>query len=339
MIIKSRSWTDPTRDYRFGFNGKENDDEVKGEGNQQDYGLRIYDSRLGRFLSVDPLTKEYPWYTPYQFAGNDVIRNIDLDGAEPHNPQSKPEVIGSNPFTANRFIVSGSLWTHYHGEIALQLFALSGGSPQYERHTIGGTEQQAGSLTQTNLFSLRTFPSGLEHNEYVNNTYSVFKVSDHTNGNGIAFSNWMLGNFILGQGPETYEFGEKNKLSIAAFETKIFSDALAKYKEAGMPEYFHTKSGYGFLNQAGGLIKDKSVFTLENFIGSADVFFKKVSANEIRIQIINVTSLTSADYSKHIPGHGAWPKSTVIGTGSFYKYPIPFRNVAQVFNKTMYINK
>ena len=34
--------------YRYGFNGKENDNEVKGEGNQQDYGLRIYDPRLGR---------------------------------------------------------------------------------------------------------------------------------------------------------------------------------------------------------------------------------------------------------------------------------------------------
>ena len=53
--------------YRFGFNGKENDNEVKwGTGNQQDYGMRIYDPRLGRFLSVDPIAREYPWYTPYQ---------------------------------------------------------------------------------------------------------------------------------------------------------------------------------------------------------------------------------------------------------------------------------
>ncbi|MBS1735236.1 MAG: hypothetical protein JSS98_01355, partial [Bacteroidetes bacterium] len=34
--------------YRYGFNGKENDNEVKGEGNQQDYGMRFYDPRLGR---------------------------------------------------------------------------------------------------------------------------------------------------------------------------------------------------------------------------------------------------------------------------------------------------
>ncbi len=69
--------------YRYGFNGKENDNEVKGEGGQQDYGMRIYDPRLGRFLSVDPLMKSFPFYAPYQFAGNMPISAIDLDGQEP----------------------------------------------------------------------------------------------------------------------------------------------------------------------------------------------------------------------------------------------------------------
>ena len=34
------------------------------------------------FLRVDPLTAEYPWYTPYQFAGNKPIWAVDLDGKE-----------------------------------------------------------------------------------------------------------------------------------------------------------------------------------------------------------------------------------------------------------------
>ena len=68
--------------YRYGFNGKENDNEVKGEGNQQDYGMRIYDGRLGKFLSVDPLTKKFPELTPYQFASNRPIDGVDLDGLE-----------------------------------------------------------------------------------------------------------------------------------------------------------------------------------------------------------------------------------------------------------------
>ncbi len=65
--------------YLFGFNGKENDDETQ----TQDYGMRIYNGRLGKFLSVDPLTKSYPMLTPYQFAGNTPIWAIDIDGLEP----------------------------------------------------------------------------------------------------------------------------------------------------------------------------------------------------------------------------------------------------------------
>lgn len=68
--------------YRYGFNGKEKDDEAKGAGASYDYGFRIYDPRLGKFLSMDPLTSSYPWFTPYQFAGNEPISNIDLDGLE-----------------------------------------------------------------------------------------------------------------------------------------------------------------------------------------------------------------------------------------------------------------
>ena len=83
MLQPGRSYLSTNGDkYRYGFNGKENDNEVKGEGNQQDYGMRVYDPRLGRFLSVDPITKQYPWLTPYQFASNRPIDGIDLDGKE-----------------------------------------------------------------------------------------------------------------------------------------------------------------------------------------------------------------------------------------------------------------
>lgn len=72
------------KSYTFGFNGKMNDNDVKGGlGNQQDYGMRIYDGRVGRFLSTDPITKMYPELSPYQFSGNSPVQNIDLDGMEP----------------------------------------------------------------------------------------------------------------------------------------------------------------------------------------------------------------------------------------------------------------
>ncbi len=83
MEMPGRRWRATGEDAtRFGFNGKENDNEVKGEGNQQNYGFRIYDPRIARFLSVDPLSQYYPSWSPYPFAMNRVIDGVDLDGKE-----------------------------------------------------------------------------------------------------------------------------------------------------------------------------------------------------------------------------------------------------------------
>ncbi len=74
--------------YRYGFNGKENDNEVKGVGNQIDFGERVYDPRVSKFLSIDPDFKKAPEYSPYLFAGNKPISRIDFDGRS----ESKPPI-------------------------------------------------------------------------------------------------------------------------------------------------------------------------------------------------------------------------------------------------------
>ncbi|MFT3827200.1 MAG: RHS repeat-associated core domain-containing protein [Chitinophagaceae bacterium] len=68
--------------YRYGFNGKENDNEIEGEGNQQDYGDRVYDTRLGRWLSVDPYRNKYPSLSPYNYVNNSPLLMIDKDGRD-----------------------------------------------------------------------------------------------------------------------------------------------------------------------------------------------------------------------------------------------------------------
>ena len=65
-------------DSRYGFQGQEEDDEVKpgngsADGNSYDFGARMYDSRLGRFLSIDRFTTNFPSEAPYIFAGNTPI--------------------------------------------------------------------------------------------------------------------------------------------------------------------------------------------------------------------------------------------------------------------------
>jgi RHS repeat-associated protein len=80
MQMPSRKYS-AAGEYRYGFNGKEKDKDMNSL-TAYDYGFRIYNPGIGKFLSVDPLTQSYPWYTPYQFAGNMPIISIDLDGLE-----------------------------------------------------------------------------------------------------------------------------------------------------------------------------------------------------------------------------------------------------------------
>jgi RHS repeat-associated protein len=68
--------------YRWGFEGIEKTDEIKGEGNHYEFKYREYDPRIGRFWSVDPLASSYPWNSTYAFAENRVIDGIDLEGLE-----------------------------------------------------------------------------------------------------------------------------------------------------------------------------------------------------------------------------------------------------------------
>lgn len=64
--------------YRYGFNGKENDNEVKGEGNQLNFGARVYDPRIGKWFSIDKVVKSD--LSPYQYGKNNPNIYIDADG-------------------------------------------------------------------------------------------------------------------------------------------------------------------------------------------------------------------------------------------------------------------
>lgn len=89
--------------YRFGFNGKEKDDEVVGAGNCIAYEERIYDPRLGRFNSTDPRQKEYAWQSTYAYYGNSPISTIDFLGmGGPYDPDAAGEItpeVGSSTST------------------------------------------------------------------------------------------------------------------------------------------------------------------------------------------------------------------------------------------------
>ncbi|MBA3986167.1 MAG: RHS repeat-associated core domain-containing protein [Flavobacteriales bacterium] len=77
-IMPGRSYN--SSDYEYGFNGMRMDNEIKGTGNSYDFGARIYDPRIGRWLSVDPLAHMFSGWSPYPAFGDNPINNIDIDG-------------------------------------------------------------------------------------------------------------------------------------------------------------------------------------------------------------------------------------------------------------------
>ena len=82
---------------RYKYCGKERDEET----GLYYYGMRYYAAWLCRFVSVDPLQFEYPYYTPYQYAGNKPITYIDLDGGEEMKPEEQVETSNNTLLNKN----------------------------------------------------------------------------------------------------------------------------------------------------------------------------------------------------------------------------------------------
>ena len=104
---------------RYRYNGKEKDN----ESGLYNYGMRYYAPWICRFVSVDPLAGEYKYLTPYNYAGNKPVGEVDVDGLQgsgnatdtpangegnktPDNSKgiacheySEPDTIGSEPNT------------------------------------------------------------------------------------------------------------------------------------------------------------------------------------------------------------------------------------------------
>ena len=105
----------PTRNssidgYRYGFQGQEKDDEIKGEGNSINYKYRMHDPRIGRFFATDPMESIYNWYSPYAFSGNRVIDAIEMEGLQPFTKtKGKTLVAGIKFKVSNETDINGEV--------------------------------------------------------------------------------------------------------------------------------------------------------------------------------------------------------------------------------------
>ncbi len=81
MTQPGRQYNSPN--YRYGFNGKEKDNKGEFGNPHYNFGARIYDPTLGKFLSVDPKWSDFAGVSHYNFAGNSPILFIDMNGEHP----------------------------------------------------------------------------------------------------------------------------------------------------------------------------------------------------------------------------------------------------------------
>jgi len=98
-LFNGGNWVVSKKDenlYRYGFQGSEKDDEVKGQGNSYTTLYRQLDPRIGRWLSIDPVTQ--PGQSPYCSMDNNPILNNDVLGniVKPKDKEAKKSIEKSN---------------------------------------------------------------------------------------------------------------------------------------------------------------------------------------------------------------------------------------------------
>jgi len=187
MLLPNRHGS--SNEYRYGFQGQEKDDEIKGEGNSLNYKYRMHDPRIGRFFAIDPLTAKYPHNSPYAFSENRLIDGVELEGLE---------------FSKNG-VLYGSGENGSSSPEAYQNEIVNG-------NTTGSSNSLSVTPTQTTfLFSQQSSVSsyGSQTSDYSNDAYAynfsmklrdgIYQSREQTNsGQGFSFGSLAIGGGLDG---------------------------------------------------------------------------------------------------------------------------------------------
>ena len=259
MEQPGRNFSSP--DYRYGYNGKEKDNELKGEGNSYDYGARIYDPRNAKFLSTDPLQAQYPGQSPFVYAANSPIALIDRNGMGPLEFQYKDNG-NSETETKNRENFQAVL--DY-----LKEHNADGIFDDYRKH---GIEVQIEFVDHNSWYIISPHPS------YV--LGAPVKITFQFNMKEMMLSN--EGNTLSAAGIVLARFQEAwtettNPYYNGEFSKNNWSDAAQKVGELGTGQVFSASRVYFSYESAGPLSKEFRSHTITDVPGRQN-FQKKYDA-------------------------------------------------------------
>ena len=128
-----------TNGYRYAFNGKEHDSDGEfGSLTHYDYGFRVYNPSIGKFLSVDPLADEMPAWSPFNYVFNNPIKLIDPDGRAPSDGDG----------TENEYIRT---WNATTNSYDTKQISTAGGDNYDIIHTVNGRIPEVGTTVTTDV--------------------------------------------------------------------------------------------------------------------------------------------------------------------------------------------
>jgi RHS repeat-associated protein len=186
MQIPGRKYSSPaSTGYRYGFNKKEKADEISiGD---YDFGDRIYDSRVQRFLSQDRFTSKFPEQSPYSASGNNPVNYIDVNGDFKFDPKQLKEIKKNYPRLYN-FIMRNDgiesmasnpqlvkIWQdHGYNEADIKKAFAHGKGPEIQLMDHGYIRGRAYSKNTIQIN--RKLADMLEKTEYFNAEVALFSV-------------------------------------------------------------------------------------------------------------------------------------------------------------------
>jgi RHS repeat-associated protein len=239
MQMPGRHGSDNADSYRYGFQGQEKDDEVKGAGNSVNYKYRMHDPRIGRFFAVDPLASKYSYNSPYAFSENKVIAWVELEGLESVKFDSKGNAVVTSKISivtegdvavqiADKLVSIFVLVTEiYNSNNGIEYFHFSG--QNYERQEMGVSivsTQNPDVVTEV-TFSLSTVFGG--------DLRSSFKEVYPTDENGREKDAGVV--IVMGTPDEFANKGDENNLTPAFYRSNKITLNPAFFSVTG--EYYN----------------------------------------------------------------------------------------------------
>ncbi|MGB0175925.1 MAG: LamG-like jellyroll fold domain-containing protein, partial [Owenweeksia sp.] len=235
-------------DYRYGFNGMEKDDEIKGDGNSYTTEFRQYDPRLGRWLSLDPI--EHPYLSPYNGFDNNPIYWTDPAGsnATKYKTEGGTDLVetddGSNAVVTVTDDKADAFFESYKD--AIDDGTVDSKEWNYEmKSELSGLDWNDGventmsywSTEESRRLAFRYFQTG-----DIKNWYDA--VIDHT----ATFRNNKMA-WAVSLTAMTYGLGLRNQYSSPGSTGKYGEKALAKQVGGTSQKYFKTSQGGRYIDQ------------------------------------------------------------------------------------------